>query len=336
MSQLLEIANMVVNYRVSMSSVLWMIIYSMPFFLQFTIPMSVMVTVLLTLLKLSFENEIIALTSSGIRISTLVPPIFLLCMIGCLCTGVMTLFGDPWGRLSTKKMVHELAKANVTIGLKERVFVDTFKDMVIYIGNIDINQGELKNIFIEDHRNPKTMSTVTAPLGNLIHSKDKYMLVLRLFNGSIIQTDMNRQEVHSIYFSTYEIHLDFTEAEAALKKVTKTRKEMSLKELSDYINAFPQKNREYFTAKVKWHEKFAIPFACFSLAFVSFPLGIQQLTRKKTARLGLGLVFFILYYIMLSAGWTLGETNMLPPLIALWMPNGVTMCIGLCLFKFLK
>ena len=54
MTKILDIVKYVVNYRVSMSAVLLMLLYSAPFFLQFIIPMSTMMAVLLTFLCLSF------------------------------------------------------------------------------------------------------------------------------------------------------------------------------------------------------------------------------------------------------------------------------------------
>ena len=45
MTQILEITNLVVNYRISPWSVILMLLYTLPFFLQFIIPLSVMMAV---------------------------------------------------------------------------------------------------------------------------------------------------------------------------------------------------------------------------------------------------------------------------------------------------
>jgi len=47
--------------------------------------------------------------------------------------------------------------------------------------------------------------------------------------------------------------------------------------------------------------------------------------------LGLGLVLFLLYYLMLSAGWVFGETGVYPPMIGMWLPNVVMGGLGLFL-----
>ena len=65
LAQILEITNMVVNYNASLLSVFLLILYYTPEFLQYTIPMSVMMAVLLTFLKMASDNEIIAIKAGG-------------------------------------------------------------------------------------------------------------------------------------------------------------------------------------------------------------------------------------------------------------------------------
>jgi len=47
--------------------------------------------------------------------------------------------------------------------------------------------------------------------------------------------------------------------------------------------------------------------------------------------LGLGMVFFLIYYIMLSAGSVFGETGVYPPMVGIWVPNIVLGGLGLFL-----
>ena len=68
MTKILDITNYIVNYKISLLVVLSMLFYTLPFFLQFVIPMSLMIAVLLTFLRMSGDNEIIALRASGFSI----------------------------------------------------------------------------------------------------------------------------------------------------------------------------------------------------------------------------------------------------------------------------
>ncbi|MFO7970920.1 MAG: LptF/LptG family permease, partial [Desulfobacterales bacterium] len=119
MVEMLKVMNMVVNYRVGVFTVLIMLVYSTPYFLTYVIPMSVMIAVLLTLLRLSGDNEIVALKSGGMSIYQLLPPVLLFCMLGCLLTLFMTAYGMAWGRLSFKELTYKIVSSNLEIGLKD-------------------------------------------------------------------------------------------------------------------------------------------------------------------------------------------------------------------------
>ena len=331
LTKILDITNMIVNYRISLFDVMLLLIYSMPHFLEFVIPMSVMATVLLTFFRLSSDNEIVALKAGGMSIYKLLPPVLLFCLIGCILTGFMTIYGLPWGRLAFKKLTYEVASSNVNIGMKERTFNDNFEGVMLYTNKIDLKNKALIDIFIEDQRTKNIISTVVAPRGEMYSEPDKLLFHLRLHNGTINQVDIEHSTVHSINFDTYNINFDLKKSVTA-KKGRKDEKEMSIAELSKYLKDNVNKDAKYHATLIEFHRKFSIPFACFALGLLGVPLGVQSKSAKRAFGLGLGLIFFLLYYLMLSAGWVFGEAGFYPPLIGMWMPNIVTGGIGLYLF----
>ncbi|MDL1984404.1 MAG: LPS export ABC transporter permease LptF [Deltaproteobacteria bacterium] len=331
LTKILDITNMIVNYRISLFDVMLLLIYSMPHFLEFVIPMSVMTTVLLTFFRLSSDNEIVALKAGGVSIYKLLPPVLLFCLIGCMLTGFMTIYGLSWGRLSFKKLTYEVALSNVNIGMKERTFNDNFEGVMLYMNKIDLKNKALMDIFIEDQRTRNIISTIVAPRGEIYSEPDKLLFHLRLHNGTINQVDIENKTVHSITFDTYDINLDLKKS-VTTKKERKDEKEMSIAELNKYLKDTVNKDAKYYAALIEFHRKFSIPFACFALGLLGVPLGVRSKSAKRAFGLGFGLIFFLLYYLMLSAGWVFGEAGVYPPLIGMWMPNIVIGGIGLYLF----
>lgn len=331
MAKILDITKMIVNYKISISSVFLLLLYSIPHFLEFVIPLSIMMSILLTFLRLSADNEIVALKAGGFSIYRLLPPVMLFCLWGFLLTGFMSIYGVPWGRLSFKDLTLEVISSNANIGLKERVFNDSFKDVMLYMNKIDLKSKILINVFIEDKRNKNIVSTVVAPRGNIFNKPDSPSFHLRLYDGSINQVDIKNQATHSIKFDTYDINLDLESTISAAKGRSKDEKEMNLVELRQHIQSFSKKDIRYFTALTEFHKKFSIAFACFALGILAVPLGIQSQLAKRSSGLGLGLFCFLLYYLMLSAGWVFGETGVYPPVIGMWLPNVVMGGLGLFL-----
>jgi lipopolysaccharide export system permease protein len=55
---------------------------------------------------------------------------------------------------------------------------------------------------------------------------------------------------------------------------------------------------------------------------------VQAKSAKRSFGLVLGLVFFLLYYLLMSLGKVYGETGAYPPLIGMWLPNVIIGAVG--------
>ncbi len=328
LTEILEITNMIVNYKIGFLTILWLLAYTMPYFLVFVIPMSVMMAVLLTFLRMSGDNEIIALKSCGIGVYHLLPAVLGFCLIGTLVTGFVIIYGLPWGKLSLKRVTMEVARSHIDIGLKERTFNDNFEGVMLYVNKIDLQNKELIDVFIHDERTADSGITIIAPRGRMTTDPDSLDFRLRLYNGAINQVNVKDQTVNSTRFQTYDLNIDLRQAGLRRDLGPKDEKEMSLTELRRFIRTRPEKDKDYYSALLEFHKKFSIPFACISLGILAVPLGIQSKTARTSFGLGLGLFLFLLYYLMLSAGLVFGEAGVYPPAVGMWVPNIVTGGIG--------
>ncbi len=332
-SRILDITNLVVNHGVGLLQVLLVIVYTIPYFMVFVIPMAVMMAVLLTFLRLSGDNEIMALKAGGVNVTALLPPVVVFCLLGGLLTAFMSIYGQPWGRSSAKQLVVRIAASSIDIGLKERQFNDTFDGIVLYVSQVDTQTRTLRDVFIENQQDDKLASTVVAPRGQLLRAADGLTWRLRLFDGTIHQVDLQEFRANAIRFDTYDLTLSLAQMLEPQKRPSKHRREMNLAELRQYIREHQAaRDAGYFNALMRYHKMFSIPFACLVLGFLAMPLGMQAKRVSKSYGLGLGLVFFMLYYLLLSAGSVFGESGRLPPIAAVWMPNLVMAAVGVFLF----
>ena len=331
MTRILEITDMIVNYGVKLGTVLKILGFTMPFFLQFIIPMSVMMAVLLTFLKMSTDNEIIALKAGGVSLYRLLPPVFIFALVGVVLTGATAIYGLPTGRMAIKQLLYEVAVNNTEIGLKPRTFNDAFNGVMLYVNKIEPATRTLLDVFIEDQRSKDVVSTVVSPRGRLFSQPEQGVFQLRLYNGSINQVDIRDRSAHTVQFETYDIRLDIQKSVGLPGSGPKNQEEMSVPELLAYLDKAKKKDDRYYLTLMESHKKFSLPFSCLFLALLAVPLGVQSRHAKRSFGVGLGLIFFLFYYLMLSAGWVFGETGVYPPLLGMWVPNLVMGGIGLFL-----
>lgn len=333
-SRVLEITNMVVNYNAGLLSIGLLLLFSMPFFLAFVTPMSVMMAVLLTFLRMSADNEIVALKSSGINPNRFLLPVALFCLMGWLMTSAITGIIMPWSNRAYVDLSTRLAQTHIDAIIKERTFIDSFAGIMLYVNKIDIQDRSMKDVFIEDRRNKDISNVIIAPRGRISAGAGDQTIRLRLFNGAINQVDIQRLSAQAIAFETYEMTLDLKKLVA--QKESGGRKsidEMTISELRHKLKTFKRKNKRYYKTLMKLHEKFALPAACFALGLLAIPLGMQSRTDKRSMGTVVGVLFFLLYYIILSAGWALGESGTLPPAVGMWTPNILTAAIGIFLYR---
>jgi lipopolysaccharide export system permease protein len=334
-SKILEITNMVVNYNAGLSAVALLLLYSMPFFLAFVTPMSVMMAVLLTFLRMSADNEIIALKSSGVNPNRFLIPVALFCLLGWGMTMAITGFIMPWGNRAYIGLSTELAQSHIDAIIKERTFIDSFDGIMLYVNNIDMKNRSMKDVFIEDRRNKGISNVIVAPQGQITAEASSQTIRLRLYNGAINQVDIARQSAQAIAFGTYEMKLDLKKLIAKEKSGNrKSLDEMSISEIRKYLGkARKLKKRYYNNALMKLHQKFSLPVACFALGLLAIPLGMQSKTDKRAMGIVMGIPFFLLYYILLSVGWALGESGTLHPVVGMWAPNIILVAIGIYLYR---
>jgi lipopolysaccharide export system permease protein len=329
MAEMIRVVNWIVNYNVSFGSVCAAILFAVPNLLTFVLPMSVMTAVLLTVLRLSTDNEIMALKSCGLSIYQLLPPVLLFGFIGALATLALTLFVAPWGKGSLENLAYRVAASNVSIGLRERIFNDRFENLILFVNQIDHRQQTIEDIFIEDKRNPEVVVTVVAPRGRILANREKLRLQLQLFDGTIYQTNVTERTSSAIYFHTYHLNMDVGDMIGGVEKPSfRHRDALNLKELQERIDIFPENHPNRNKARMSLHSRFAIPAACIVLALLALPLGIQARATEPFPSMLLALFFFLLYYLLLSAGYTFGERGHIPAAASMWLPNAVLSIVG--------
>jgi lipopolysaccharide export system permease protein len=334
MTRIPEIMNLVVNYNAALGAVVMMIVYTLPRFLEFTIPMSVMVAVLLTFMRMSVENEMTAMKGAGLSLYRLLPPVLMFCVLGTLLTLFITLFAVPWGKLSIKEKTLDLARSSMDLAIEERQFNSRLKDIMIYVSHVDVKTRDLTDVFIED-RTVKGMTRISiAPKGRLIRSTDSNVYTIRLYDGMINQVDIEKKTVSNIRFGNYDINIDLDRLQQTGDTgVQKDLDEFRFRELVEFIRTGTTSAQKLSEAKMVLHEKFSVPFACLFLGLLAFPLGVQSLVTGRSSGLGLGVCFLVIYYMFLAAGWSAGETGRFPPVLGMWIPNLVMAGAGMYLLR---
>ena len=328
MGRALNISDLLVNKGMGFIDVLQLITYIYIPFLGFIIPMSLLLTILLALGRLSADNEIIAMKSSGISLYQLVLPVGIFSSIALLLTTILTLYANPWGFKSLKDFAVKAVQSLSEVGIQEKVFNDEFEGMLIYVDKTVGQGGGMQGIFISDTRDPAIATTIVAKEAYITSDADALLLNLRLFDGSIHRAGDILDSYQMGSFKTYDITLDLNASSIGELKYH----EMTNAELEDTLMAMEPGNPDINEIKVAYHKKYSLPFACIVFGLLGIPLGIRKVRGGKSYGFILSLLIFLIYYLFFMLGESLGKDGTLPPLISMWIPNIIMSLLGLYLF----
>jgi lipopolysaccharide export system permease protein len=329
MGRLLKLADLVVAKGVPLADILRMIMYLIPSFCLVTIPMAFLLALLLAFGRLSSDSEITAIKAIGVSLYGLLPPVLLFALIAYLATTFITVYALPWGNTSFKKLLFDIVESRITLSLKEKVFNDELPGLVIYTDSYNQEKHVMTGILIHDERDPQEPSTIFADNGLIFADPSAKALRVELKYGSIHKVS-GKTDYRLIEFQDYSLSINLNQAP---RELVKNELDLTFDELEEGIKSARPNSKLLRDMQLEFHRRFALPFACFVFALVGVPLGIQNQRSGKATGFSLSIAVLLVYYIILSAGKTLGEKGLVYPAVAVWAPNLILFALGAYLFK---
>ena len=138
----------------------------------------------------------------------------------------------------------------------------------------------------------------------------------------------------TVKFNTYDLSLDFTTSSGSIGSGDVGESEMHLQELWEEIQKAETRSVKYNMLVMEFHEKFAVPFSCLILGFIGLAIGVQSKAHGFSSGIAMALGVFLVYYVLLSAVKSFGESGAIPPALGMWLPN---LLLGtLAIFMFIS
>jgi len=316
-----RIAELVINKGVDIFSVIQIFFYLTPYIVTYTLPISILVAVLLAFGRLSGDNEVIAIRSSGINLFKLIFPLLI---IGLLLSLALTVFNDQAAssaHFAYRRTLQEMGIKNPTAAFEEGVFIDAFKKYILFIYRVDQKKNRLNNIRIyEPQGEDKPTRTIVAKAGEFITVPGQNTVKLKLIDGTSDEPDPeNPTNFYKLNFRTYFMNLDMGQMQD--KVVDKKYKEMTIKELKKEAKKLKSEGISPAPIITKIHEKVALAFSCLVFMLLGSSLGIITRRREKSINIGIAILIIVCYYPLYIGFTALAMEGVLPAAIALWLPN---------------
>ncbi len=327
LGNLIRLADLVINRGVNIFLVIKIFTYLIPFLLSYTLPIACLSAVLLTLSRLSYDNEILAIRTSGINLIKIASP---LVFVGLILSLFCVILNDkiiPYAHFASRRALTDLGSRNPAAALEEGIFIKSFQNNILFIYRIDGNR--LENISIWQPQGAgKPTRTIVAKKGEFISYPDQGKIKLKLMNGTSDEPDLkNPANFFKLNFKTFFQTLDLQKN----KVVEKKAKDMTISELAQEIKNFKKINIETAIFLTEIHKKISSAFSCLIFVILGIPLAVITHRRAKTVNFAIIFGVIASYYLLTIGFETLSIQNILIPAGAMWAANIILGGIGLIL-----
>ncbi len=329
--RMLQLKELFLAQNLGLAEIMELFVYLTPFFLLLLLPIACMLGVFLSFLRMSTDNELLALKAGGISIYQLLAAPIVFCL---LCTAVdfgVSFWGLSWGMDNFKSTVLEHARSRTRLVLQPGVFNREFPGLTLFAQQVDPGGKGLHQVFVRDETRPGVKVTIVAPFGQVATDTQQGQIVFLLRDGHIYRRT-NGDKIDVLGFDTYAVRLDLSKLFGGFRLDQDKPKEMSLNQLlrlkEDPEAKVKDKGTFYNKIIVEIQKRYALPVACFVLGVFALPFAFSFQGLKQHLGLVLALGCFLVYYTLLSVALSLGETGTLDPSVGLWLPNALFMLIA--------
>jgi len=299
--------------KVPLSSLVAFFALRIPFIVAQVTPVGVLLAVLIVFGLMVRNNEIVALKSGGVRISSLFKPVL---VTGLTFSVLVFFFSEvlvPMTMVRANKIWQsDVRKGSAVASKKKDVWIKGNRS-IFHIAFFNPSDktifGVTLNYFDGSFR---LVRRVDAQKG--IFTGDRW----RLFN--VVEQDLLTEDGSYKVSCLEEISVKLEFVPEDLLTVVKKPEEMSYSELAAYIQKVEEEGYDATSYRVDLMAKISFPFVCVIMSLVGTGLAFWRKKKEGFAGsivYGIGMAF--LYWTLHSFCLSLGYGAMLPPIIAAWL-----------------
>lgn len=328
-----EIHELLVTKGAPLSFVGIFVLQLLPFSLVFTIPWGFLAAVLLTFGRLSSDQEITALRSSGMSLFRIAMPILI---IGALFSGLclwLNASHAPRAKAAIKLYLYEDIKNDPLRLMEPGTVQSKLKGQKLYI-----EERKDKNILKGFHPYQLSSTDPNAPPLGYLYSENvtlslnkeeqQFDLQLNTVYGEVVDKKSNLQLFFAEKAEPWVLTYPLTKRQLKPNTLANSEIDELLKNPPPEIE--PAKLPNYAFERDR---RLAFSLAPLALAFVGIPLGMNSRRRETSSGLTMSLVIAFGYFLILILAEETRADNLVLSQTLLWLPNVLGIALGLWLMR---
>jgi lipopolysaccharide export system permease protein len=343
--QMTVVTRMIAEGNATVGQALSYAFNTLPAIFVLTFPMGVLLSALLAFGRLSGESELIAMRAGGIGFIRTVLPAILLALLISIGVFLLNNYVVPDSTYHSRNLfIEHFLKTDNSI-VENMILRETHEDgteTLIFFKRLLPDEDKMENVTIQYFKKNKRTREVFAD--EAYYKTDVGKWYLKVARITSYGDDLDSQYVaiseevlmplgQSPQELSGERERRHEEMDLATlrKNISHMKQDLERLKMSGETDEIPRLQRRINLFYVSYHEKIAVPFACFIFALFAIPLAIRPHRTSRAFGLGLSIIFIFVYYVLISAGHTLGENGQIPPFFGAWFANIIFAISGILL-----
>jgi lipopolysaccharide export system permease protein len=330
-TQLLSQANILFGAGVSMLDVGQVILYLLPYFVGFVLPIAFLLGVVLGVSRLAADREVVAMSAAGLSPLRLLRVPLLLSLVTAAVGLWLALWLEPAGMRAVRSLMNEIVKRNVTSEVRPGTFYDKIPGYTLYAERV--GKDGWTHVLIDDRSNPDAPVLSLAARGRLEPVGPAQDMRLALLDGQL-HREVARSDDYAL--------ADFDRASVVIglgggfsdraEGLGRNAREQTLAETQALVaQAYADgKPQDAWRIEGNLHRKIASALVVISFALLGVALGASPRAGKAFGA-GATLLIMVVHYILLRAGQQLVQKGVAPAWLGLELGNLVVAAVGLLL-----
>ena len=341
-----DVASLLVSGKLGFWVFLKLLALLIPYVASYALPLGVLTGTLISLGRLSSQQEITAMKSAGMSLYKVASPIVLISFIGMVAGVLVNLQYAPQSRIAYKRLAIKAVSKNPAEFIEERRFVHEFPNYVIYMGDQD--GSVMKDFWIWELDEKKRVKLfLRAREGKLNFDRKRNSLILVLKDVTVEKRNEDDPETfigdafRSASFGELPLELPMDKLFGENNQKRLKIKEMTFAQLMRERKAAIAEEIEKGEGmskgrmKIQMHvqKNFAMAFSVFSLAIFGVPLAIRVGRKENYANLAIALVIALTYYFLIIVDSWFEDNLHLRPDLLVWIPNVIFQALGFIMIR---
>lgn len=322
MEKILRLSRILSGIGASIKDLITLVLYIQPSLMVLTIPMSLLLSILLTFGRVNADNEMVILRASGLSFSAISRSVFYFGIVTFILSLFCSFYLSPLSSGRLRDALYRIIIDRAPQSIEAGVFNTSFKGLVILVREKP-SQDTMKGIFIYDSRNKKEPKVLVARDGTIKTGRD--LSISMFVRDGFIHISRPQSESTEIFFDRYNITLNIaTEGPS--------RKNSELTPLELLKAAEGKEKAERINLLLEFHRRLTLPSLCLILMFLGPPLSLLSGKSGRLGGLTIGIVLFTVFYIIMLYGENMARSEVVSHVVGAWLPVVVFGAVSLIAF----